>query len=69
MIFFNNLGEFALRAMYEGYDNEQLSESLRKGVITYICKLNKNGYVIKNWIPISLLNEIYKLASAYITAR
>lgn len=67
--FWNDLGYFLLRAINSCFDNENLLESLKRGVITCIPKGNKDKLFLKNWRPISLLNTSYKLASSCIAER
>lgn len=67
--FWNDLGQFMLRAINYGFEKGELSESQKQGVITCIPKGNKDKQYLKNWRPISLLNTTYKLASACIAER
>ena len=41
----------------------------KQGIITCLPKSNKDRHYLKNWRPISLLNVVYKLASAVIANR
>ena len=43
-----------------------LSVTQKQGIITCLPKPNKSKYNLKNWRPISLLNVVYKMASAVI---
>ena len=52
-----------------GYRTGSLSITQKQGIITCIPKPNKPRINLKNWRPISLLNVIYKLASAVISNR
>ena len=67
--FWRDVGHFLLRAINVCFSKGELSESLKRGVITCLPKGNKNRLYFKNWRPISLLNTSYKLASACIAER
>ena len=68
-IFFSDIGPFLVRSVNEGFNEGQLSISQRQGSITCIPKEGKPKRFIKNWRPISLLNNAYKIASACIANR
>ena len=55
--------------MNEGFNEGKLSISQRQGLITCIPKGDKPKQFLKNWRPITLLNVIYKIASACIAER
>lgn len=63
------MGHFLLRAINACYNKGELTESLKRGVITCLPKGNKDKLFLKNWRPISLLNTSYKLASSCIAER
>ena len=67
--FWTDIGQFILQSLNYGYRNGSLSITQKQGVITCIPKQNKSRINLKNWRPISLLNVIYKLASAVISNR
>ena len=67
--FYNDIIVFIKRALNEGYTEEKLSISQRQGLITCIPKGDKPKQFLKNWRPITLLNVIYKIASACIAER
>ena len=67
--FWTDIGHFILQSLNYGYRNGSLSITQKQGVITCIPKQNKSQINLKNWRPISLLNVIYKLASAVISNR
>ena len=67
--FWTDIGHFILQSLNYGYRNGSLSITQKQGVITCIPKQNKSWINLKNWRPISLLNVIYKLASAVISNR
>ena len=58
-----------MNSLNYGYRTGSLSVTHKQGVITYIPKPNKSRISLKKWRPISLLNVIYKLASAVISNR
>ena len=67
--FWIDIGPFILKSLNYGYRTGSLSITQKQGVITCIPKPNKSRCDLKNWRPISLLNVIYKLASAVIANR
>ena len=67
--FWVDIGNFILNSLNYGYRTGSLSITQKQGVITCIPKPNKSRFNLKNWRPISLLNVIYKLASAVISNR
>lgn len=67
--FWVDIGLFILKSLNYGYRTGSLSITQKQGVITCIPKPNKSRCDLKNWRPISLLNVIYKLASAVIANR
>ncbi|MCG7892737.1 MAG: reverse transcriptase domain-containing protein, partial [Candidatus Thiodiazotropha endolucinida] len=67
--FWIDIGYFVLRSLNYGYRAGNLSVTQKQGIITCIPKPNKCRQTLKNWRPISLLNVVYKLASAVIASR
>ena len=67
--FYNDIKVFIKRALNEGYINGKLSITQRQGLITCLPKGDKPKQFLKNWRPITLLNVIYKIASACIAER
>ncbi len=49
--------------------SRKLSISQRQGLITLIPKKGKDLLKLKNWRPLTLLNQDYKLASKAIASR
>ena len=52
-----------------GYRSGSFSVTQKQGIITCLPKPNMSRENLKNWRPISLLNVIYKMASAVISNR
>lgn len=67
--FWVDIGTFVLRSLNYGYKTGSLSVTQKQGVITCLPKPNKSRLSLKNWRPISLLNVVYKMASAVIANR
>ena len=67
--FWIDLGLFVLRHINYSYECSEMSTTQKTGVITLIPKQDKDKLYLKNWRPITLLNSIYKLASACIANR
>ena len=44
-------------------ENEKLNEFLESGIIKVLQKGGTNGELVKDWRPITLLSQIYKLIS------
>lgn len=67
--FWTDIGIFIHRSINYGYRTGSLSITQKQRIITCIPKPNKSRENLKNWRPISLLNVIYKMASAVISNR
>ena len=67
--FWSKLKYFILRCINYSYEKGELPQTLRTCVITCLPKQNKSREYLKNWRPISLLNVVYKIASASIANR
>ena len=67
--FFKNIGQFLVRSINYGFENNKLSITQRQGVITCLPKEGKNLQHLNNWRPITILNVSYKIASACISNR
>jgi len=67
--FFELLGQEFLDSINASYDENELSISQRRGVITLIPKEDANLEDLSNWRPITLLKVDYKIASKAIATR
>ena len=67
--FFGLFGQEFLDSVNAAYDENELSLSQRRGVITLIPKEDANLKDLSNWRPITLLNVDYKIASKAIATR
>ena len=60
---------YLLAAVRKSFEEGKLSISQRQGLITLIPKKDKDPLKLKNWRPLTLLNQDYKLVSKAIAAR
>ena len=67
--FWNDIKHYLTNAINHNYMNGQLSVTQKEGLITLIPKKDKDTLLLKNWRPITLLNQDYKLASKAIAKR
>ena len=67
--FWRDLGAYLLSAVNTCFQKGELTDSLKRGIITCIPKGNKDKLLLKHWRPISLLNTSCKLASSSIAER
>ena len=64
-----DIGNFIVHSINYRYSIKEMSCVQRLGVITCIPKSNKPKQYLKNWRPLTLLNCVYKMASACIANR
>ena len=62
-IFWTRCKDFLLNALNAAYNKGLLSVTQRHGIISLLPKKDKDTLELKNWRPISLLNQDYKLAA------
>ena len=67
--FWNMIGPTIYHAQKIFIDKEQLNEFLDTGLIKVLKKGGTKGELIKDWRPINLLSQIYKLISGAIARR
>ena len=67
--FWNTLGQTMVDSFNYAFENGSLSISQKLGVISLIPKKDKDKKHLKNWRPISLLNNDYKIAAKAIALR
>ena len=68
-LFWMDIGNFIVRSINYSYSIKEMSCVQRLGIITCIPKSNKPKQYLKNWRPLTLLNCVYKMASACIANR
>ena len=51
------------------YDDNELPDSLRFGIVNIIPKGQKDQRHLSNWRPLTLLNTLYKLISSILAER
>ena len=67
--FYKDLGIFIMRSINSGFKKGEMSITQRQGIITCIPKEGKEKRFIQNWRPITVLNNIYKIAASCIAGR
>ena len=60
-VFWRKLKFLVPRVLNYSYDNGKLSISLKQSIISCIAKGDKPRELLKNWHPISLLSDLYKV--------
>ena len=68
-IFWPKIKNHLFNAINCAYHNGSLSITQRQGIITLLPKKGKDPLELKNWRPITLLNQDYKLAAKVIANR
>jgi hypothetical protein len=68
-IFWPKIKNYVLNSINQAHHNNSLSITQRQGVITLLPKKGKDPLEVKNWRPITLLNQDYKLAAKAIANR
>ena len=63
------LGVFTVRSINNAFSKGEMSNTQKEGIIICIPKGDKPREYLKNWRPISLLNVVYKIATACIAER
>ena len=68
-MFWKKMGQFIVRSVNYGFSKGELSITQRERMITCIPKENKPRQFVKHYIPVSLPNCVYKIASGAIAHR
>jgi len=67
--FWPNIKDYLMKAISRSLLTGTLSISQRQGIISLIPKAGKDNNYLKNWRPISLLNQDYKLIARILAER
>ena len=68
-IFWNTIKHFYINSINYSYENGNLTELQKQGVISLLPKKDKDLASLNNWRPISILNIDYKITSKAIANR
>lgn len=68
-IFWQDIKHYLLAAVNHAYNTGELSISQKQGIISLLPKKGRDTLLLKNWRPISLLNQDYKLIAKALAAR
>ena len=60
-MFWPEIGNLVLQSFLSAFDNGELTDSQKQGIITLIPKKGKDLTDLKSWRPLSLLNADYKI--------
>ena len=67
--FWVDIKKHLVNSINMGYNKGELSTTQKQGIITLIPKKDKSNVLLKNWRPLTLLNQDYKLATKVIASR
>ena len=68
-VFWEDIEEILSNALNFSYEIGYLTISQRRGIVKPIPKKDSDPILIKNWLPLTLLNYDYKIASKAIANR
>ena len=68
-LFYDLLGEILVTSLNEAYEENELTISQRRGIITLLPKKDGSLLDLQNWRPITLLNVDLKIAAKAIAKR
>ena len=68
-MFWVDIKEYLLASINCAFERGELSITQKNGIITLLPKKGKENLLLKNWRPISLLNQDYKLIAKCIASR
>ena len=68
-IFWNNIKQYLINSLNFSFENNNLTELQKQGLITLIPKQCKDSTILSNWRPITLLNVDYKIATKTMANR
>ena len=68
-VFWNDIKVYLVNCYKLAFEMGKLGISQRRGIICLIPKKDKDPIILKNWRPISLLNQDYKLLAKSIAER
>ena len=67
--FWNAIGPIMVESFNYAFENGEMSISQKRGIISLIPKKDKDKKYLKNWRPISLLNNDYKIVTKALALR
>jgi hypothetical protein len=68
-VFWNDIKQLLINSIYSAPNKGEMSTSQKHSIITLLPKKGKDTIHLKNWRPISLLNQDYKLTAKCIAMR
>ena len=69
LTFWNDIKKYLLHSIHKTYEEGTLTTSQKQGIITLLPKKDRINTLLKNWRPLTLLNQDYKLAAKVIANR
>ena len=67
--FWPDIKDYFMNSVKLAKNKSELSLSQRQGIISLLPKKGKNSLLLKNWRPLSLLNQDYKIIAKVIATR